>query len=110
MNLSYTLEDDFAALPESGLSDPGGSLSTSKPAKVIAEANMNVQKATQSTAGGLYKKYSTLLCMWSEIGTSVSQYGAAARFKVQFKVQGVGVTRQRAIQHISSKLPGCSMR
>ena len=52
---------------------------------MIAEANKNVQKATQSTAGGLYKKYSTLLCMWSEIGTSVSQYSAAARFKVQFK-------------------------
>ena len=65
--------------PVGGLPDPRGSLSSSIPAQVIAEANKEVQKVTGSVDGskcGPYKRYSSTL--HAEIAKYACQHGAAA--------------------------------
>ena len=62
--------------PVGGLPDPRGSLSSSIPAQVIAEANKEVQKVMDGSKRGPYKRYSSTLR--AEIAKYACQHGAAA--------------------------------
>ena len=66
--------------PRDGLPDPRGALSLSMPSQAIAEANREVQEATNKVKWGPYKRYST--SVRAEIGKYASQHGVAATARV----------------------------
>ena len=86
--------------PKDRLPDPRGTLSSSIPAAAIAQANKEVQQATNSEKqkSGPYRKYNA--CVRAEIGKYASHHGVAAvsRQFSQKLSKGVSETTVRSIR------------